>query len=67
MLLVNYLKGIEMANRTGFSKAWNWRSKNSARNSKAGLKKEHSRLNRREGKRHLDDAPNHKLNERDVI
>ena len=56
-----------MANRTGFSKAWNWRSKNSARNSKAGLKKEHSRLNRREGRRYLDDAPNHKLNERDVI
>ena len=56
-----------MANRTGFTKAWNWRSKNSARKSKAGIKKEHSRLNRREGKRYLDDAPNYRLNERDVI
>ena len=55
-----------MADIAGFSEAWRHRSKNSVRHSRAGLKRERSRLNRREGKRHMEDACFHKLNERDV-
>lgn len=52
---------------TNFSKAWRYRSKNSARRTKKGIKNETNRLNRRNGKKFLGDAPIEKLNERDVI
>jgi len=56
-----------MANQTAFSKAWRYRCKNGSRFCRAQLKRERSRLNRREGKIHLEDACIFKLSERDVI
>ena len=52
---------------TSFSKAWKWRCKNAKRHLKKKIKKENNRLNRREGKRNLQDAPVYKLDSRDVI
>jgi len=55
-----------MPNLSGFSRAWRHLSKNSARYYRAELKKRRSRLNRREGKLHFEDATIHRLSERKV-
>ena len=52
---------------TNFQKCCQWRCKNALATIRKQLKKGLTRLNRRNGKRLLEDAPNIRLNERDVI
>lgn len=52
---------------SSFSKAWRYRSDSAKRKNRKTIKTETVRLNRRNGKRFLEDAPVNKLNERDVI
>ena len=52
---------------TEFNRACRYRPKNALRTARKAAKKATARLNRREGKRHLEDAKISKLNGRDIM
>ena len=52
---------------TEFARACRYRPKNALRTARKTAKKATARLNRREGKRHLEDAKVSRLNGRDIM
>ena len=56
----------QMANLSSFSRAWVDVKKGSNRRTRRRRKIENNRLNRRQGKRYLEDAPLRKLTSLDV-